>query len=202
MPIRDRNIAWKTHREFIPVHQMSGFLEAADLITSLGAGTPVLAEPVAAAQLAGMAINAAGNEIFHFWPIPRNMDRAFPLRVRIHFIHTSTDADTPAWKTFYKAIARQEALTAANSTPDEQLDHDAHTVSTTANSFEVTNWKKSVSNTKLTANDIAILFCFECDNLGSASANEINLLGVEIEYVMQATAEQREFTDSAPVGNV
>jgi hypothetical protein len=200
--IKDRNIAWKTKREFIPVHRMSGFLEATNLITSLGAGTPVLAEPVAAAQLAGMAINAAGNEIFHFWPIPRDMNRTVPFRVRYHFIHTSTDADAPIWKTFYKAIARQQALSAANSSEDEVITHAAHTVSTTANAYEVTVWGLSVSNTKLTADDIAVQFCFECDSLGSASANEINLLGVEIEYDIEATADYKHYTPMEAVASV
>ena len=102
MPIRDPAIAWKTKREFIHVQQMTGFFESAGVLTSLGAGTPVLVELLAAAQIAGMKVGAAGNEIFHCWPIPRDMDRNHPFRVRYLFIHNSTDADEPVFKTFYK----------------------------------------------------------------------------------------------------
>jgi hypothetical protein len=170
--------------------------------TSLGAGTRVFGEPVAAAQLAGLVVNAAGNEVFHYWPIPRDLDRKEPFRVRYHFIHTATDADAPVFKTHYKAISRQEALTAANSTSDEELTHDAHTVSTTANTYEVSTWKKSASHTKLAATDIGILFTFEADNLGGASASEINIFGVELEYVVEATGAQREGTANAAVASI
>jgi hypothetical protein len=200
MPVRDRNIAWKTKREFIQARSFSGLQDATGTQTSLGAGTPVMGEAVAASQLSGLVVNAAGNEVFHLWPIPRDMDRKEPFRARYHFIHTSADADAPVFKTHYKAIAKLEAMSAANSTPDEELTHDAHTVATAVNSYEVTDWKKSVSHTKLTSSDIAILFCFEADALGGASASEINILGVELEYVVEATAQQREFTANAPVG--
>ena len=197
MPIRDRAIAWKTVREFIHVQRMTGFQEAAGVLTSLGAGTPLLVELLAAAQISGMAINAAGNEIFHCWPIPRDFDRTRPFRVRYLFIHNATDADAPIWKTFYKGWAPGEVLSAANSTEDELLTHAAHTVSTTANVLEATVWHKSASHQKLSATDLMVLFCFECDNLGSASANELMLVGVEIEYTRQATAQSREMTDQA-----
>jgi hypothetical protein len=197
MPIRDRAIAWKTKREFIHVQKMTGFFETAGVLTSLGAGTPLLVEALAAAQISGMAVNAAGNEIFHFWPIPRDMDRAHPIRVRYLFIKNSTDADTPGFKTFYKGWAPGEVLSAANSTEDELLTHAAHTCGVVANVLEATVWHKSASNTKISAADIALLFCFECDSLGSASANEIILVGVEIEYTIGATAASREITTEA-----
>lgn len=200
--IKDKNIAWKTERVFIPVNQMSGFLESTGTLTSLGAGTPVFGELTAAAQLAQVFINAAGNEIFHFWPIPRDFDRSRPFRVRLHFAHLSTDADAPVWKTFYKAIARQEALSAANSTPDETITHAAHTVSIVASSYEVTVWALSASNTKITADDIALLLAFECDSLGSASANEIGFIGAEIEYTKQATTSIREIADVMAAASV
>jgi hypothetical protein len=201
--IRDRNIAWKTKRVFLPAHLMSGLLEdgTSKVLTSLGAGTPVLGEVIAAAQLAGMPMDAA-DEVFHFWPIPWDMDRAEPFRVRLHFIHKSTDADAPVFKTFYKAIARQEALTAANSSADETLTHSAHTCSTTNNSYEVTSWKSSASNTKIGSSDIALLFAFELDALGGATADECVLLGAEIEYTVKATDEQRKLTSSEPVASV
>jgi hypothetical protein len=182
---------------------MSGLLEdgTSKVLTSLGAGTPVLGEVIAAAQLAGMPMDAA-DEVFHFWPIPWDMDRAEPFRVRLHFIHKSTDADAPVFKTFYKAIARQEALTAANSSADETLTHSAHTCSTTNNSYEVTSWKSSASNTKIGSSDIALLFAFELDALGGATADECVLLGAEIEYTVKATDEQRKLTSSEPVASV
>ena len=202
--IKDRNIAWKAKRVFIPAIQFAGLLEdgTSKVLTSLGAGTPVMQEVLAAAQLAGIAINAAGNEVFHFWPIPRDMDRAMPLRARIHFFHASTDGDNPVWKVFYKGIGKTDTLTAANSTPDETLTLPAHVVSVNANSLEITNWIKSVSETKIAATDIALLLTVECDGLGSASANEITFMGLELEYTLEACAEQRQDTKYLPLGGV
>jgi hypothetical protein len=201
--IKDHNIAWKTKRVFFPARQMAGVWDdgTTGIPASLGVGAALFAEILADTELAGMQIGAAGDEVYHFWPLPWDFDRDRPFRVRFWFIATQTDADAPIFKCIYKAIAKQAALTDAAATPDETITLGAHTVSTVANSLEVTDWKKSVSNTKITASDLALLLDFECDDLGGGSADEMLLLGAEIEYVIKATADdnKRHITDDEPV---
>jgi hypothetical protein len=201
--IKDSAIAWKTKRQFIPARIMAGVLDdgTSGVPAALGAGGAIFAEVLAAAELAGMQVGAAGDEVYDFWPFPWDFDKDHPLRFRYWFVHTATDADEPVFKTIYKAIGKQAAISDAGSSPDETVTHGAHTCSTTANALEITAWKKSVSDTKIASTDKALLLCHECDNLGSASANEIVLLGVEIEYTIKATSDDnlRELTDNAPL---
>jgi hypothetical protein len=195
--IKDQAIAWNVKRVFIPVQQMAGWLEATNLITSLGAGTAVMQEVLAAAQLAGMAIGAAGDEIFDLWKIPWDLDRDQPIQMRIHFFHASTDADTPDWKISMKGISNQQALTAATATPDATLTFPAKAVSTTANSLEKTDWKSTSGTSKLAAADLFAMLAVECNGLGSAGANEITLMGIEIAFTVKATgdSQRRDMTD-------
>lgn len=197
--IKDQAIAWNVKREFIPVAQMSGLLEATNLLTSLGAGVAVLQEVLAAVQLAGLAIGAAGDEIFHLWKLPWDLDRDNPIQARIHFAHGTTDADTPDWKVFIKGLAHHEAFTAANSSADATLTFPALAVSTTANSLEKTSWQSTLVTSKLAAADLFAMLAVECNGLGSAGANEITLLGLELAYTIKATGEsqRRDMTDVA-----
>ena len=193
--IKDKNVAWKVKRQFISVYEMLG--RAADMVTVLGAGAPVFQEPLAAAQLAGLAIAAAGDEIFHLWKIPWDLDRSQPIQMRIHFIHSSTDEDSPDWLISLKGIANQAAITAANSSADETLTFPALAVSTTDDSLEKTSWQSTGPNAAIAAADLFVQMCTECNGAGSAGANEITLLGVEVAYSVKATSAKRETTDLA-----
>ena len=195
--IKDQNIAWNIKREFIPVAAMSGLLEATNLLTSLGAGVAVMQEVLAAAQLAGLAIGAAGDEIFHLWKVPWDLDRDKPIQARIHFAHSATDADTPDWKVFIKGIAHHAAFTAANASPDATLTFPALAVSATANSLEKTSWQATSGTSKLAADDLFAMLAVECNGLGDAGANEITLLGLELAWTIKATGEsqRRDMTD-------
>jgi len=196
--IKDKNIAWRRKRVLIKLSDMLGI--TANRLASLGAGDAVFQEVDAAVQLAGLAAAAAGDEIFDLWPLPWDMDRTHPLRFRYWFSHSTTDADEPVFKTFYKGIGKQIALTAANSSPDETVTHDAHTVSTSADALEITEWAESVSDTLIASTDFALLLACEIDNLGSAGANEISIFALEIEYTLKATDDtnKRRVTNDAP----
>lgn len=199
--IKDRNVAWNRKREFIPAAHMTGLLEATNLITSLGAGAAVFQEALAAAEVAGLAIGAAGDEIYHFWPLPWDFDRAEPIRFRLWFTHSAVDADTPDWVVSYKAIGKQDAISDAKVSADENVAFAATAVSTTANAMEILDWKESVSDTKITSTDKALLMAIECNGLGGALANEISFFGLEIEYTVGACIDsnQRDITRNAPV---
>ena len=195
--IKDHNIAWNVKREFITVQEMTGWLEATNLMTSLGTGAALLQEPVAAAQLAGMAIGAAGDEIFHLWKIPSDLDRDKPIQMRIWFSHASTDTDNPDWLISMKGLADGDALSAATSSADATFTFPALAVAAVANALEKTAWKATSATSKLSATDIFAMLAIECNGLGSASADEITLLGIEIAYTIKATgdSQKRDLTD-------
>lgn len=200
--IKDKSVASRLKRIFIPARVMAGVLDdgTSGVPASLGAGGAIFAEILAASELAGMQIGAAGDEVYHSMMLPWDLDPDHPLRFRVVFVHTSTDADTPVWKLSYKFIGKQAAISDAADSPDELLTFAAHTCSTTANTLEVTLWKKSASNTKIASTDVAVLLALECDNLGSASADEILLVGLEMQYTIgrtYGTKNRRETTDNA-----
>lgn len=192
--IKDRNIEWNVKRVFIPPHMMSGF--AADQVTGLGAGAPIYQEILAAAQISGLAIGAAGDEIFTHWKLPWDLDRNLPMAARIYFTHASTGAtDNPDWKMFLKGWKADEALSAANSSADETLTFPALAVSAANPSLELTAWQKTGAN-PFDADDLFALICTECNGLGSASADEITLLGIELAYTIKSCGESNKRDDT------
>jgi len=199
--INDSEIAWNKKRVFRPAVSMLGMYENSGVLTSLGAGSAVLQEAQSDSELAGVAINAAGNEVYDFWPIPWDCEIREPMRFRIWFSHSTTTADTPDWIMSVKGIGKQVALSDAASSADETLTFAAASVSTTANAIEILDWELSTSDLTIVSTDKALLIAVECNGLGSAGANEITLLGYEIEYVVGATqdSKQRDFTRNAAV---
>ena len=198
--IKDEQIAWNRKRKFLPAYTMLGMLADA----SQGAGTPTLgAEPVAASELVGLQIAAAGDEVYTFWPLSWDFDRFQPVRFRLWFTHSSTDEDTPDWIVSYKAIAKQAAMTDAKSSSDEDVAFAATAVSATANSLEALNWEESASDLKIESTDKALLIAVECNGLGGASANEITFYGLEIEYTVGACKDSnfRDITRDAPANS-
>ena len=197
--INDDNLGWNARRLWIPAIMFAGFLESGGTLTSLGTGAAVFQEAVSAAEIAGIQAEAAGDEIYHAMPIPWDMDVTQPMRFRVWFNHSATGADTPIFKVLYKFIAKQVAISDAGSSPDETVTFGAHTCSTTANSLEVTAWAESDSHSYFRSGDFGLLLCLEADNLGSASANEITILGMEIQYTVKAlTNPYRKTTEGQP----
>ena len=201
MPINDDNIGWNRKRIFIKPRAMMGVLDdgTSGIPASLGEGVATFAEAVAGSELAAMIIGAAGDEVYDFLPIPWDMDLTQPLRFRVWFIHAATGADTPIWKVMYQFFAKQAAVADFIANADETVTFGAHTCSTTNNSLEVTAWAESVSETLWRDGDFAIGLAVECDNLGSASGDEIKFLGLEIQYAVAAAPNKaRQITDGQP----
>jgi len=197
--ITDKNIAWERKRVFLPAFNMLGVLADA----AQGAGAPAFGADLAASELVGLLINAAGDEIYTMWPLPWDLDKDQPIRIRLIFTHASTDADDPDWLVSLKGIAKQAAITDAASTPDDAIAFAAKAVSTTANSLEILDWEVTTSDEWLAALDRAILIAIECNGLGSATGDEIILYGLEIEYTVNATGDdnRRKTTTNAPVAS-
>jgi hypothetical protein len=162
--ITDSRIAWNRKRVFFAPAQMAGILADA----SLGAGVPALAEISATFEIVGMPLRDE-DEIYHFYPIPWDMDIKQPLRFRVWFIHAATGADTPTFQVDYKGVAKQAAI-----------------------------WAESTSDLFLTSTDFALQLALEITDLGSASNDEIKLMGLEMDYTIAAAPGSfRRITRSA-----
>lgn len=194
--IRDRNIASRLKRKWIPVEEMSG--RSVDRLSSLANGAPVFQAAVAAAEVAGLAIAAAGDEIAHFMPIPWDLDRDYPMRFRIWFSHSTTTADDPDWLISITYLGKQILIPAADASADDALTFPATAVSTVADALEVLGFQEC-DPANMAATDFGMVILTECNGLGSASANEITLLGIELEYVRGGQSEgARLDTRTAP----
>lgn len=210
MPIRDLDIAWKKKSEFFKVNTFMSMSNialdgaAANAYVSSGSaatdGAPIQGDAGATATtIIGVDMGAAGDEVADFFMIPWDMDKEYAPEYRVVFVHQATDADTPIWKVHLLPRQKQEALAPPidnASTYGETITFGAHTCSTTADTIEVTDWNTADAST-ITDDDIMLGLSLECDDLGSASADEINLLGLEMRYTVKATSEEnvRETTD-------
>lgn len=185
--INDKKIAWNRKRVFFPCRQMAGVLDdgTSGIPASLGAGNPDFVEIAASLELMGMRVDDE-DEVYHFWPIGWDFDRFQPVRFRAWFIHTTTDADTPAFQVDYKALGKQDSLVDVKASPDEAVAISAHTVSTNDNSLEVTAWAESTSDLFIVDTDFALLLALEVTSLGGAAANEIIIMGLEMDYTLAA----------------
>jgi hypothetical protein len=199
MPVRDKNMAGRLKRVWIPVQAMQGMDVART--ASLANGVPVFQAAVAAAEISGLAMAAAADEVAHFMPIPWDLDRDFPMRFRIWFCHATTDTDNPDWLITITYLGKQILIPAADAAADDTLTFPALAVAATADALEVTPFQ-ACDESKIAATDFAMMMLIEANGLGSASANEIELLGIEIEYTRGGRSEGgRLNTDDAPASD-
>lgn len=197
--LRDRNIAWNYGRFFITAREFSSVTNialdgnAANKGISNGSpdtdGAPIAGDfGTTATECWGISIGAAGDEIATYIPIGWDWDvLENPLEFRVWFTHQSTDADAPIWKVhLLPRTAGSEALLPVLDNATEVVTAAALTVSTTADVVEKTVWKASTVGTFVAADNF-LGISVECDDLGSASADEIILAGLEIRYTVKAT---------------
>lgn len=191
MTIQDKHMGWKLKRLWIPIGEFSG-IQSLDYATggtnpttlSLSQGTPAL-KAVTTSEITGLSMDAA-DEVCHVLPIPWDMDRRKPTRGRIFFQHAAAGADTPIFKWGVKFFGRQDAMTEFVAGADVVTTLPAHTCSTNNPSLEVTNFADLSWDDYMTDTDILAAMHIELDNLGSASADECKVLGVELEYQVDA----------------
>lgn len=197
--IKSINMADKVKQWFIPVQQMAGF--DATQQASLGAGGAVYQEILAAAELAGLAIGAAGDEIYDLKKVPWDMDLAEAIQARLLFFSTTgTAGDTPDWVATMKGLAIAEAISDAKATPDATFTFPAKALNGVANGLNVTDWIR-VAAPIFAPGDSFMQLSIECNGLGGASANELVLSGIEIAYTIQRSTSGllnnvRETTDT------
>lgn len=193
--INDAAMPWNKRSAFLP---WTSFMSITTLAideggaTSFGAGESVGSPATAGAAVLdeigatstdvfGISIAAAGDLVSTFWPFPTDLDTSDPqLEYRVHFVHEATDADEPVWKVHHLDVAKQEAFAEPVANATEVVTFTAHTCSTTADTLEVTAWEAASTNPG--SSDVAQIIAVEADNLGSASADEILFVGLEIRY--------------------
>jgi len=193
--IKDKNIAWKTKRIDRDFRNMYGNLNGTFEATG---GAVNAAHSVAASEQTIVQVGAAGDEFYDIFTIPWDMDISQPLRWRIIFSHSATGADTPTYTFDYMARAAGEAIADITSHEDTTF---SGTVSTTANAIEVTDWVETSSQSYITSSDVLLLTRVTATNLGGASADEMELISLQLEYTIASTASdnRRHTTDCEPV---
>ena len=201
MSQRDKLGRPKLRRHFISVKDMMGIIGAAGADVGTSAGAPVVAVAAGASEIGVLQMNAANDEVTHFMPIPWDLDRNKKVLGRIWFIHSSTDADTPVWHVKSKFLAKQATVVDTDTSEDKDTTFAAHTCSTTAESFEITTWTDLNWDLYVQSTDAAVQMLVACTSLGSASADEIELLGLELLYEVDATSERVERSALAIVEN-
>lgn len=185
--VQDRHIWWRMKSIWLPWTAFVSWAQVtgASVVFNFpnSAGAPVTAAlGGGATEFAGVQMGAAGDEIQGLFPVPNDMDRTQNPCARVIFVHSATGGDAPIWKVHTTFYAKQVAITAPEASADEITTFAAHSVSTTDNSLEATVWTQLIWNDALTSSDLMMGMTLECDDLGSASANEIELLGMEFAY--------------------
>jgi len=181
----DKHIGWKLKKLWIPVVTFAGMDNNGTSTISLSQGTPTL-EPITTSELAGVPMDTA-DEVAHIFPIPWDLNREKKVYARLWFQHASTDADTPGFIVTSKFFGRTDAMTEFIAGADVSTTFAAHTCSTNAASLEVTVWTDLSWESYLTSTDMAAAISVELNALGSATADECKLLGIELGYEIEAT---------------
>ena len=83
----------------------------------------------------------------------------------------------------------------ANATKAAAIAQKALAVSAANPSLELTAWQKT-GVSPFDADDLFALMCIECNALGSASADEISLLGIELAYTVKACGDSPKRDDT------
>jgi len=194
----DFHMKWKLKRLWIP-EALFNLIGTAGADTGQSNGGPVRAVAAGGSELPVIQMGAAGDEVVVIHPIPWDLRRDRKVLGRIWFIHSSTDADTPDWVVKTKFLAAQATVVDTDTSEDVATAFTAKAVSTTAESLERTNWFDLDWDDYMTSTDVAAQILVECNGLGSAGANEIEFIGLELIYEIEATAEAAGKTAAAKI---
>lgn len=201
MPIVDRAIGWKTCRQWIPIREFAGLDNNGTADISLSQGTPTLEPASGTLEVAAVPMTTA-DEVHHVMPIPWNLNRDKKVLGRVFFIHASTDAgDKPVFKVGHKFYGKQAQTVEAKGGADSDVSITHPGTVATDDSLEVTNWTDLEWDDNIAATDIMVAITLELDALGSAGADECEVLGVELMWEIEATDGYRHRTETEEVAN-
>lgn len=154
---------------------------AGGALVSAGAGLPALIA-IGTTGLTGLLMRAAGDDIRHAMPIPADLDRYNPVRMRVWWSSeaAAVGARTIDWKVLYKALTSEtSALAAGDTALSTAIARD--TPVGTAKVVQKTAWGVLNRNTITTAQDMLSLIV-EMDAFNAAFVENKYLLGLELEY--------------------
>jgi hypothetical protein len=181
--IDDKALCHKLHGFWLEATTAQGLLTAAGVSASQGAGAAVHAAlSVADAELTGIEIGAANDELY--WEIDKaqlwDCDWDFPVHAQVVFESAGGAGDLPVFTLDLKGLAKDQVYSDAGATPDGTITFAAYSVVLT--SGRAVTPKQSFGIVDLSA-DEAYLVKLTCTDLGSASADEIQVRGVRLWYV-------------------
>lgn len=183
--LRDFNVEWLEKRIYIPCQAMQSQTDAGSS-AFLSAGVPVFQE-IGSTNLAGVQIHAASDAVNMFGMIPYDLDITKQVRLRVWVSKTSTDADVETITVLYSAIAEGAALVEPATALSTAIP--AYTFGTTSGAAEATGFGIINRNT---IGQTAAFWGFNiASTMTNASADEINLLGLEIRYTPRRMAGPR-----------
>ena len=199
MSDNDRTMRWKIKRKFISVREMMGLLNNGTADASLSEGNSVLAASGALMEIGTMVMTTA-DEVHHVMPIPWDLNRSQKVAGRILFAaDEAVAADKPEFIIGSVFFAKQAALVELKGGAEAAVDciHDG-TVATD-NSFEATPWVDLEWDQYISSSDILVGISIELNALGGATADATELIGLELAYVVEATAWESRVD---PIGNL
>ena len=182
----DRLMKWKTKRMMLYAQFANDVIGTAGADTGLNAGTPLVATAAGGAAIGVVQMAAANDEVSWVIPMPYDLDTSAKVLGRVIFIHASTDADTPIFTLKSKFHAKQATVVDFDTSEDQSIAFAAHTCSTTTSSLEMTAWTDLGWDASFVSGDALVALLLIASNLGSASANEIELIGLELMYQVDA----------------
>lgn len=183
---QDFQQGWRRKRTYLPVSVFQG---VSGDFASMGVGGQVA--EVSTFELTGCEM-AANDTLAHLMPIPWDMDNEKEVNFRVHYLSDSADADTSTFKLAIKLYAAA-ALTAATTSADKTITFDEGTAATTAFILETTNWAASTWATIYDSADIYLGLSVELEAFGG-SADEMFVMGLEMEYTIDAMTEYQDVT--------
>ncbi len=185
---RAHQASLKVKRLWIPIREFAGFDNNGSSDISLSQGTPTLEPASGTIELASLPMTTA-DEVHHILPIPSDMDIDKDMAARVFFIHASTDAgDKPVFKLGYLFFARQAQTVEIKANVDEDVSLTSDATASTDDSLESTDWYRLSTATYIEDTDVMMGLSLELDALGSATADESEILGVELAYQVNQSA--------------
>ena len=175
----------KYRYEYYPIWAYGNFYALAedtygaeDILISAGGGSPSMGE-ISTTTICGLHIDAEGDDIGLFIPIPYDMDVKYNCGFRCYWVTSTTGSDACTWTIKYTEITTNAEAVAAGAT--------ALTTAIAADTsngqyyVNVTAWGELAGGTL--TNDRGLALLVEATDCAAAAGGGLHLLGLEMRYV-------------------
>lgn len=183
--IRDFNIEWKEVKKLILAQEFQTYVTGA----GIGAGAPVFAE-IAASGISGFQINAAGDTAATLIDL-QEVDITKQIRFRLIWTQSSTTAtDTVDWIILYTPIVLGTTVLIDPATALDTVVPLANASSGVASVLQASGFGV-INRNKIPNTAEYLAVSIEADAIGTFSADEVYLMGLEVRYTPRRTAGPR-----------